>query len=62
MIAGLTNGIQLPAVDEVLDNAFVSHLVVSPNIPNALPLILEELKTVAANRGIKVLTLGFCCR
>jgi hypothetical protein len=62
LVAPVTGGVRLPAVGETLANAFVSHLAVAPDEPETLPGLLEELRDLAAQRGIDLLTLGFAAR
>jgi hypothetical protein len=49
----------LPAVGQTLANAFVSHLNVAPDEPDALIALTAELRSLAAQRQIEILTLGF---
>jgi len=55
----IVGGTRLPAVGQTLANAFVSHLKVAPDEPDALIALTTELRTLAAQRQIEILTLGF---
>ena len=57
--ARITGGPRLPAVGQTLANAFVSHLSVAPDEPDALINLLAWLRDLAAQRRIELLTLGF---
>ncbi len=57
--ARITGGPRLPAVGQALANAFVSHLAVAPDEPDALIALLAGLRGLAAQRQIELLTLGF---
>jgi hypothetical protein len=50
---------RLPAVGHTLAHAFVSHLGVAPDETDTLIDLLAELRSLAARRGIELLTLGF---
>jgi hypothetical protein len=50
---------RLPAVGSVLAHAFVSHLAVEPENPDALIALVAKLGMFAAERAIEFLTLGF---
>jgi hypothetical protein len=54
-----TGGTRLPAIGDVLRNAYVSHLALNPNRLDLLPRLIVELRRVAAQRKIELLTLGF---
>ena len=58
LFAHFTGGIKLPAIGETLANAFVSHLIAEPGSPDALVELLTMLLAAAAQRKIKMLTLG----
>jgi hypothetical protein len=55
----IVGGTRLPAVGQTLANAFVSHLNVAPDEPDALIALTAELRSLAAQRQIEILTLGF---
>jgi hypothetical protein len=55
----IVGGTRLPAVGQTLANAFVSHLNVAPDEPDALIALTAELRRLAAQRQIEILTLGF---
>lgn len=57
--ARFTGGTRLPAIGDVLRNAYVSHLAINPNKPDLLPQLISELRRVATQRRIELLTLGF---
>jgi hypothetical protein len=57
--APLLGEARLPAVGEVLNHAFVSHLAVSPDQPALLVGLLERLMSRASHQNIERLTLGF---
>jgi hypothetical protein len=59
LAAQFTGGIRLPDVGESLAHAFVSHLAVAPDQPEALAKLIAMLRAVAARRGIEMLTMGF---
>jgi len=59
LITRVTGGPRLPAVGKTLANAFVSHLAVAPDKPEALNALIAELRAVAAVRDLELLTLGF---
>jgi len=59
LTARMTGGPRLPVVGEALANAFVSHLTVAPDEHDALIALLAELRGLAKQRGIELLTLGF---
>lgn len=59
LAARFANGTRLPAIGEVLRNAYVSHLALNPNQPDLLLRLIAELRGDAARRGIELLTLGF---
>ena len=59
LAARFTGGTRLPAIGDVLRNAYVSHLTLNPNKPDLLPRLIVELRRVAAQRKIELLTLGF---
>jgi hypothetical protein len=59
LAARITGGPRLPAVGQTLANAFVSHLSVAPDEPDALINLLAELRALGAQRRIELLTLGF---
>jgi hypothetical protein len=58
-ISRLAGSPRLPAVGSVLAHSFVSHLAVEPHKEDELITLIAELRTIAARRGIDVLTLGF---
>jgi hypothetical protein len=55
----IVGGTRLPAVGQTLANAFVSHLNVAPDEPDALIALTAELRSLAAQRQIAMLTMGF---
>jgi hypothetical protein len=55
----IVGGTRLPAVGQTLANAFVSHLSVAPDEPDAFVDLANELRNLAAQRQIEILTLGF---
>ena len=59
LAARFTGGTRLPAIGDVLRNAYVSHLAINPNKPDRLIQLITELRGVAAQRGIELITLGF---
>jgi len=59
LAARFTGGTRLPAIGEVLRNGYVSHLAHDLSKPNMLLLLIAELRRVAAQRKVKLLTLGF---
>jgi hypothetical protein len=50
---------RLPAVGSVLAHAFISHLAVEPENPDAFIALVAKLRVFAAGRKIEFLTLGF---
>lgn len=50
---------RLPAVGEMLASALVSHLAVDHSRTDALLTLIGQLRAVAQERGIELLTLGF---
>jgi hypothetical protein len=50
---------RLPGVGSVLAQAFVSHLAVEPEKPDALIALVAKLRMLVARRRIEFLTLGF---
>lgn len=50
---------QLPTMGTPLPNAFISHLMASEDEPQMLIRLISELRGVAAQRGIEMLTVGF---
>lgn len=59
LAARLTGAPQLPAIGSTLAYAFVSHLVVDPEKPEALTDLITKMRQRASTRGIEFLTLGF---
>lgn len=59
LAARFISGTRLPAVGEVLRNAYVSHLALNLNKPDLLIQLIAELRGIAAQRKIELLTLGF---
>jgi hypothetical protein len=59
VLTRLTGGQKLPAIGDALSNAFVSHLIAEPDRPDALVVLVEKLRNVAASRGIETLAMGF---
>jgi hypothetical protein len=57
--ARITNRPQLPVVGETLAKGYVSHLAAGTEETGSLIALLMELRSVAARRGIELLTLGF---
>ena len=50
---------RLPAVGSTLAQAFLSHFAIAKGRMDALPRLVMNLSTLAAERGIEFLTLGF---
>lgn len=50
---------RLPAVGEGLANAFACHIATHPNEPTVLVSLMKQLRAMANQRGIELLTLGF---
>ncbi len=59
LAAPATGQVRLPAVGETLANAFISHFAVVPDGPETMLGLLDELRNLASQRGIDLLTLGF---
>ncbi|MGP8200778.1 MAG: hypothetical protein ACLQU4_14885 [Limisphaerales bacterium] len=59
LTARITGGTRLPAVGQTLANVFVSHLSVAPDESDALIALTAELRSLAAQRQIELLTFGF---
>jgi len=57
--ARITNRPQLPVVGETLAKGYISHLAGGTEETGSLIALLTELRSVAARRGIALLTLGF---
>jgi hypothetical protein len=59
LAARFTGGTRLPAIGEVLRNGYVSHFAHDQSKPDMLLLLIAELRRVAAQRKVELLTLGF---
>ena len=57
--AGIIGKTRLPAVGSILSHAFLSHLALAANKPEALVEIVSNLCSLAKGRGIEFLTAGF---
>jgi hypothetical protein len=58
-VTGIVGGIRFPAVGETLGNAFVFQFAGELNEPELLIRLLAELRGMASQQGIELLTLGF---
>lgn len=58
-VARIIDRPRLPAIGSVLAHAFVSHLTVDLENPDALLALVTKLRMLAAQRGNEFLTLGF---
>jgi hypothetical protein len=59
LFARFTGELRLPAVGKTVAHAFVSHLAVAEDDREAFIALVQELRGVAAQRGIEFLTIGF---
>jgi hypothetical protein len=59
LAAGVIGTPRLPAVGSVLAHAYLSHLAVAPDKPEALISLIAGLRIIAEAKGIQFLTLGF---
>jgi hypothetical protein len=59
LLAHFTGRAKLPARGGTLANAFVSHLAAEPHDSESLIGLFTELRSIAAQRGIELITAGF---
>lgn len=59
LVGSVLAGPQLPRIGSTLANGFLSPLAVSPDDAQALLALIESSRSLAANRGLACLTLGF---
>ena len=55
----VTGAVRLPAVGQMLANAFISHVAITSAEPETLLGLLEKFRHLAAQRDIGLLTIGF---
>jgi hypothetical protein len=58
-IGRVIDGPRLPPAGDMVANAYVSHLAVAADDSKSLIALITELRRIAAQRGIELLTLGF---